>query len=88
MIEVTSTVEDAVVTLEYQPVVIKNAGPVTVYLGTAVTVTADTTATGGYPLAPGEELYIEPKTASSTYEIDYYAVTATGSAYLAVLVRG
>lgn len=87
MIAVTSTESGLLATLEIQPLTIKNAGPVTVYLGTASTVTADTSVTGGYPLNPGESVNIEAKT-TSPGEVDYYGVTAAGTAYIAVLIRG
>lgn len=62
-------------------VLVKNSGPVAVFLGGS-TVTAGTAATAGLLLNPGESVTVTSTGASSA---DLYAITATGTAYVSYL---
>ncbi len=58
--------------------ILKNRGPDTAYIGGS-TVTADASATGGYPLNPDEQIIL-PSCPSTTPGLDVYAIVASGNA--------
>jgi hypothetical protein len=72
VIEVTNSVT-TLHTVEGLSMSVKNLGPAKVWLETIDSVTADLTATGGYPLEPGEAVYF-----SEPIEVAYsvYGITA------------
>lgn len=64
-------------------VLIKNNGPVSVFLGGGGTINTDgETALSGFELQPGEQILV-PGTGSTQYVLQ--AVTATGKAYVSYL---
>jgi hypothetical protein len=71
--------------------VLKNLGPETVWVQTNApefngsSVTADTSPTGGYPIDPGEVLYLNNPSTSTQY---IYGITASGTSYVAITGTG
>lgn len=64
---------------------IKNNGPVTVFLGGATNVAVGDNSgesLGGFELEPGEKILLP---ASGTTQYDLYGITADGTAYVAYL---
>lgn len=60
--------------------IFKNLGPVTVFLSSANTVTADVSATGGWALHPGESI-----TLTGNGFTVYWGITASNTAYVSIL---
>lgn len=79
--EITATVTELA---DYSLVnlAVKNQGPAIVYLGSTNSVTADQSADGGYPLAPGESVLLINRPSSEEY---LWAITPEGSAYVSVI---
>ena len=77
----TTATKVATVEATNDGILVKNQGTVVVYFG-GPTVTADETATGGFPLAAGESVSI-PTVGNTTR--DLYAIVASGTASVSFL---
>lgn len=84
VIEVTTSVTNIFSGAQFVSVYVKNEGPAVVYLGNDDTVTADQSSTGGYPLAPGQELP-SAMTDRGSETFSLYGITAEGSANVSYL---
>lgn len=82
-----TTATSIITPADYQPVTFKNEGEATVYVSSNSTVTADETATGGWPLAPGEEWNPGVRTSNGGFSETWYGITAEGTANVVYSVR-
>lgn len=81
---ITSTASVLVAEQAGNDIVVHNRGPVSVFLGGSTVIAAtDQQNAGGVEVHPGEKLTIPGTTPSSD---SLYAVTASGTAYVAVLL--
>lgn len=80
---ISTTAVEIVDSLPFLSIFIKNTGSATVYIGGDDAVTADSSSTGGWPLAPGEVLSL-PNRGTETYSM--WGITAAGTAYVVAFV--